>query len=242
MIITDLNLLQTPAEPLEFLTEAGTQREEGEEIIAKLKAVMEEKILITLAAPQIGINKRIFCIRFADQIKAFINPIITKKTGSIIGPETFNSLPGKEILIARPEEIRAVYYTDDFKYEDNKFLKTAARLFDQQCQILDGILPNELGLVSDIEEDGSLWDLTDGEFNQVVEVYKEFVKTKTKAFNEAISEAEQGAYKNLKFSEDVINGRTEVQEDPRRLREQQNRYVQAQNKETFNNFLKGKRK
>ena len=36
MIITDLNLLQKPAEPLEFLTEAGTKREEGNEIVEKL--------------------------------------------------------------------------------------------------------------------------------------------------------------------------------------------------------------
>lgn len=242
MIITDLNLLQKPAEPLEFLTEAGTKREEGNEIVEKLKATMEEEKLITLAAPQIGINKRIFCIRFADQIKVFINPIITKKTGSIIGPETFNSLPGKEILIARPEEIRAVYYNDEFKYEDNKFLKTVARLFDQQCQLLDGILPNELGLVSDIEEDGSLWDLTDDEFNQVVDVYKEFVKAKTKALTDAISEADQDIYKKLKFTEDVINGRTQVIEDDRKVREQQNKYIKAQNKAMFNNFLKGKKK
>ena len=241
MIITDLEQLQKPAEPLEFLTEAGTKREEGEEIIAKLKAAMEEEMLVTLAAPQIGINKRIFCIRFADQIKAFINPIITKKTGSVLGPETFNSLPGKEILIARPEEVRAVYYTDDFKYEDNKFLKTVARLFDQQCQLLDGILPTELGLVSDIEEDGSLWDLTDEEFAQLTEVYKKFITAKTKAMNEAISEAEQDTYKKLKFTEDVINGRTEVIEDPRKIKEQQTKYMHAQNKATFENFIRSKK-
>jgi len=241
MIITDLEQLQKPAEPLEFLTEAGTKREEGEEIIAKLKAAMEEEKLVVLTAPQIGINKRIFCIRFSDQIKAFINPIITKKTGSVLGPETFNSLPGKEILIARPEEIRAVYYTDDFKYEDNKFLKTGARLFDQQCQLLDGILPTELGLVSDIEEDGSLWDLTDEEFAQLTEVYKKFIETKTKALQASIGEHEQDVYKKLKFTEDVINGRTEVIEDPRKIKEQQTKYMHAQNKATFENFIRSKK-
>ena len=241
MIITDLNLLQKPAEPLEFLTEAGTKREEGNEIVEKLKATMEEEKLITLAAPQIGINKRIFCIRFADQIKVFINPIITKKTGSIIGPETFNSLPGKEILIARPEEITAVYYTDDFKYEDNKFLKSVARLFDQQVQLLDGILPDELGLVSDIEEDGSLWDLTDEEVEQVAEIYKEFIKTKQEALSKNIGEHEKAIYNKLKFSEDVINGRAQVIEDDSKLKEEQRKMIREQNRQNFNNFLRRKK-
>ena len=241
MIIKDLNLLRVPAEPLEFLTEAGTSREEGDEIVAKLKAAIEEENLITLAAPQIGINKRIFCIKFDDQIKTFINPIITKKSGSTLGVETFNSMPGKEILIARPEEITAVYYTDDFKYEDNKFLKTVARLFDQQVQLLDGILPDELGLVSDIEEDGSLWDLTDDEFNQVAEVYKEFIKTKQEALSKSIEEHEKEVYSKLKFSEDVINGRIQVIEDDSKIREEQKRAIREQNKQNFNNFLRRKK-
>ena len=241
MIITDLELLQTPATPLEFLTETGENRDEGNEIIAKLKAAIEENNLVALAAPQIGISKRIFCIKFADQIKIFINPIITKKTGNVIGPETFSSLPGKEILIARPEEIRAVYYNEDFKYEDNKFLSVVARLFDQQCQLLDGILPNELGLVSDIKEDGSLWDLTDDEFTQIAEVYKEFVKTKAKALQANISEHEQDVYKKLKFTEDVINGRTQVIEDDKEAKRIQNKMIKAQNKSNFYNFIRSKK-
>lgn len=232
-IITDLDLLTKSAEPLEFLTETGVDKTEGETIIKELKEVLEnDKTIVTLAAPQIGINKRIFCIRFADQIKVFINPIITKKTGSIIGPETFNSLPGKEILIARPEEISAVYYNDEFKYEDNKFLKTVARLFDQQCQLLDGILPNELGLVSDIEEDGSLWDLTDDEFKQVVDVYKEFIKLKSDALYKDLEADEElnKEYRKLKFTEDVINGRTQVVKKEPKLNRETRRAISKYNK------------
>ena len=82
MIITDVEKLTQPAEPLEFLTEAGTRTEEGLEIINKIKNIMEKNTdILALSAPQIGINKRIFCLRFNDQIKTFINPIITKKRG-----------------------------------------------------------------------------------------------------------------------------------------------------------------
>ena len=60
--------------------------------------------------------------------------------------------------------------------EDNKLLGIAARLFDQQYQLLDGVSPADLGLVSDIEQDGSLSELTEEEFNQVIEIYKQFVQ------------------------------------------------------------------
>ena len=156
-IIYDIDVLSVPSEPLTFLTDQGAKTEEGEEIISKIKEVMEANTeLLALAAPQIGINKRIFCLRFNDQIKTFINPIITKKKGLNIVVETCASMPGKEIVIGRPEEITVVYYNDEFKYEDNKLVGVAASMFDQQAQILDGVLPSELGLVSDIEEDGKI--------------------------------------------------------------------------------------
>ncbi len=156
-IITTLEKLQKPAEPLKFLTEKGIEKEEGETIVKQLKSILEaDKTLAALAAPQIGIDKRIFCMRFKDTIKTFINPVVTKKLNYVIRPETFSSMPGKEILITRPEEITVVYYTSEFKYEENKLLGVAARVFDQNCQLLDGITPDVLGLVSDVEEDGTL--------------------------------------------------------------------------------------
>ena len=116
-IITDIETLSVPSEPLTFLSEQGAQTEEGTEIINKIKEIMElNKDLIALSAPQIGINKRVFCLRFNDQVKSFINPIITKKKGLKIVVETCASMPGKEIVIGRPEEITVVYYNGDFKY------------------------------------------------------------------------------------------------------------------------------
>ena len=167
-----------------------------------------DKTILALAAPQLGIDSRIFCIRFNDQIKTFINPIVTKKAKYEIKPESFVSMPGKEILITRPEELTVVYYTDDFKYEENKLLGSAARLFDQHCQLLDGVTPAELGLISDVEADGSLADLTEDEIAQVVKIYKQFIKAKADALQKEIKEDPEveKAYRQLKFTEKVING------------------------------------
>ena len=212
-IIKDIQALTNPASPLQFLTEQGTEKEEGLEIIGKIKEVMEaDSTILALAAPQIGIDSRIFCIRFNDQIKTFINPIITKKQGLNIVIETCASMPGKEIVIGRPEEVTAVYYNEDFKYEDNKLIGVAASLFDQQAQILDGVLPSELGLVSDIEIDGKV---EEDDLIEIIPFYKDtFLPSKLASLNTAIEADEESAkaFKQLKFTEGVINGRIAVLE------------------------------
>lgn len=212
-IIFDLEKLAQPSEPLTFLSEEGAKTEEGLEIITKIKETMESyPELLALSAPQIGINKRIFCLRFNDQIKTFINPIITKKKGLNITIETCASMPGKEIVIGRPEEITVVYYNDEFIYEDNKLLGVAASLFDQQAQILDGVMPNELGLVSDIAEDGKI---EEEDLAEIIPFYKDtFLPSRIASLNKAIEADEDASkdYKHLKFTEGVINGRIAVLE------------------------------
>jgi hypothetical protein len=166
--------------------------------------------LLALSAPQIGINKRIFCLRFNDQIKTFINPIITKKKGLNIVIETCASMPGKEIVIGRPEEITVIYYNNEFKYEDNKLVGIAASLFDQQAQILDGVLPSELGLVSSVEEDDKI---EDSDLAEIIPFYKDtFLPARLASLNETISSDEEAKkyFNRLKFTEGVINGRNAV--------------------------------
>lgn len=212
-IIFDLEKLAQPSEPLTFLSEEGAKTDEGNEIIAKIREVMESNPeLLALSAPQIGINKRIFCLRFNDQIKTFINPIITKKKGLNIIIETCSSMPGKEIVIGRPEEVTVVYYNEDFKYEDNKLLGAAASLFDQQAQILDGVLPNELGLVSDLEEDGKI---EEADLIEIIPFYKDtFLPSKLACLNKVIEADKETTedFRQLKFTEGVINGRIVVVE------------------------------
>jgi peptide deformylase len=259
-IITNLESLRQAAEPLKFISEAGLDKSEGETIIKQLHEIMEaDKTILTLAAPQIGVNKRIFCIRFEDTIKTFIDPIITKKSNYKIAPETFISMPGKEILISRPEDVTVVYYTADFKYEENKLLGAAARLFDQQAQLLDGVLPDDLGLVSDVELDGSLADLSEEEITELVGFYKEYVKVKTEAAQKAIEENTdlQDSYRKLNFAEKVVNGQAAVIADEQGIQDMKQRakakaalkikkidtIEKANNKQQLKQFLsrKGKR-
>lgn len=255
-IIKDVQKLAMGAEPLQFLTSQGVEREEGEAIVMAIKAAMAaDETILALSAPQLGFNFRIFCIRFNDVIKTFINPIVTKKANYSIKPETFISMPGKEILITRPEEVTVVYYTDEFKYEENKLLGAAARLFDQQCQLLDGIVPADLGLVSDVEADGSLAELSEEEIAQVTDIYKQYIQLKTEAMQKEIKENSEleKQYNSLRFTEKVINGQAnvvagtgaEVEKQQKRMKKAVARSMQSavqaekqQRRNSLNSFLK----
>ena len=212
-IITDLTKLSSASEPIEFLTNTGIIREEGDEIVKTLKEWLSKtKTEVAIAAPQLGINKRVFCMKFQDTVKTFINPIITKKANYVIQPESCSSMPGKEILISRPEEITVVYYTDEYKYEENKLLGIAARVFDQNCQLLDGITPDVLGVVSDIEEDGSLWDLDDEEMKQIKDMYSQIIAARGQSLAARIKEDPELAkkYNEFLFAEKVMSGEAAV--------------------------------
>lgn len=219
-IITDLEKLKEAAQPVNI--QPATE-EEKETLAAQrqdLIDTLQDSPCLALSAPQIGINARIIAIKFSDTIKLFINPIVTKKINYAIGGETCASMPNKEILLARPEEVQLVYYTNELKYEDNKLLGAAARIFDQQNQLLDGVTPDELGLVSDITEDGSLSDLSEEEYKQVTEIYKQYIAAKTKNATEAVKTDEELAQKlrEMKFAEDVISGRTLIIENEEQRR------------------------
>ena len=221
-IITDLTELLSAAKPIMLIAEDGSlNKEEIINVINEIKEVLNSSNDLTvLAAPQIGIDARIVCIKFADGIKAFVNPVVTKKKNYMIKPETCASMPGKEILITRPEEITIVYHNEELKYEENKLIGLAARLMDQAYQFLDGVIPSELGLVSDIEEDGPLSELTEDEFKQVVEIYKKFVRSKIATIEKNIADDPDlvAEYRQLKFSESVINGKAAiVGADPKQL-------------------------
>lgn len=216
-IITDLSSLAEASEPLKFIDKDGSHMEEGNKIAKEIKdALADNSSILALSAPQLGIKKRVIGLRFADEIKIFINPVITKKDDYKIGVETYASMPGKEILTSRPESITMIYTNGDFKYEDNKFIGYAARLLDQQINALDGVTPADIGLVSDIEKDGAFSDLTSEEKEQAADIYRQFVKAKSAAAKNAIeSDAElKKHYKKMKLAEDVVSGRTLIVENP----------------------------
>ena len=102
---------------------------------------LEEANGVGLAAPQVGILRRVVIIdRGEDGIIELINPVITKTEGSVEDAEGCLSVPGKAGLVERPKiaTVRAfdrngnpIEYTGEDLY---------ARCICHECDHLEGIL------------------------------------------------------------------------------------------------------
>ena len=61
---------------------------------------------VGLAAPQVGVLKRVVVIDVGDGLLELINPVITYKKGEQINPEGCLSVPGKSGTVSRPEKVK----------------------------------------------------------------------------------------------------------------------------------------
>ncbi|HEX2939129.1 MAG TPA: peptide deformylase [Ruminiclostridium sp.] len=60
---------------------------------------------IGLAAPQVGVLRRVVVIDMGDGAKAYINPVITSSTGNREVVESCLSVPGRSGSLMRPEKV-----------------------------------------------------------------------------------------------------------------------------------------
>ena len=61
---------------------------------------------VGLAAPQVGVLKKVVVIDIGDGLIELINPVITYKKGEQAGPEGCLSVPGKTGTVSRPQKVK----------------------------------------------------------------------------------------------------------------------------------------
>lgn len=76
-------------------------------LIEDMKETMYDANGVGLAAPQVGILKRLFVIDIGEGPLVFINPEILETSGSQIDEEGCLSLPGETEEVMRPNYVRA---------------------------------------------------------------------------------------------------------------------------------------
>jgi len=103
---------------------------------------------IGLAAPQLGISKRLFVMKsddFQDTFKYFFNPSVLESSKETnIDIEGCLSFPGKFLEVERPNWIKIEYY--DYlgnKFADEELSGYTARCYLHELDHLDGITFNE---------------------------------------------------------------------------------------------------
>lgn len=135
--------------------------EKNKELIQDMLDTMYDADGVGLAAPQVGMLKRIVVIDIGDENGPYvlINPVIKETSGEQTGEEGCLSVPGKSGVVTRPN----VVTVEALDINMEPFILTGegllARAICHECEHLDGILyvehvEGELHDVNYEEEDG----------------------------------------------------------------------------------------
>lgn len=98
---------------------------------------------VGLAAPQVGILKRIFVIDVSpegDSPIVFINPEILKTDGEQTGYEGCLSVPGKSGVVTRPNYVKCRYQDRNMEWQEIEGEELLARAILHENDHLDGHL------------------------------------------------------------------------------------------------------
>jgi peptide deformylase len=98
-----------------------------------------------LAAPQVGVSKRIFVFRIGDDIHAIVNPRITRREGRKVGDEGCLSIPGVQAKVARAKRVIVTGRNEknrpvEFECEDGDEQGRAATCIQHELDHLDGVM------------------------------------------------------------------------------------------------------
>lgn len=108
---------------------------------------------VGLAAPQVGVLKRIVVIDVGDGPYVLINPVIIETDGEQTGEEGCLSVPGKSGIVTRPNYVKIRSMTEDMKEVEFEGEELLARAFCHELDHLEGKLYVELaeGGIHDVE-------------------------------------------------------------------------------------------
>ena len=105
---------------------------------------MQDAHGVGLAAPQIGILRRVVVVDTGDGVLELVNPTLLETSGEELGPEGCLSVPGKYGLVKRPyyAKVRAQDRIGDWYEAEGE--EIIARCFCHELDHLDGIVYTEV--------------------------------------------------------------------------------------------------
>lgn len=128
-----------------------TKKDEIASLVADLKDTLEKSEGCGLAAPQIGVSKRVLIVDgdvMADvygYLKGFrrvmINPVVLEESNdSCEYNEGCLSVPGIYADVRRPSAMKVEYYDENLEKVTEVFDKFACRMIQHEMSHLDGVL------------------------------------------------------------------------------------------------------
>ena len=114
----------------------------------KLLDDMKETLLdangVGLAAPQVGILRRVVVIDLGDEMLELVNPELLETSGEQEGAEGCLSVPGKYGLVKRPNFAKVRAQDRDGNWFEAEGEELIARCFCHELDHLDGIVYTEV--------------------------------------------------------------------------------------------------
>ena len=99
---------------------------------------------VGLAAPQVGILRRVVLVDTGEEILELVNPALVKTDGEQEGPEGCLSVPGKHGLVKRPYYAKVRAQDRDGNWYEAEGEELIARCFCHELDHLDGIVYTEI--------------------------------------------------------------------------------------------------
>ncbi|MEG0961255.1 MAG: peptide deformylase [Lachnospiraceae bacterium] len=109
-----------------------------ETLIEDMLDTMYESNGVGLAAPQVGILKRLVVVDAGEGPIVLINPVILETDGEQTGDEGCLSLPGKAGTVTRPNYVKIRAFDEDMQEFEIEGTELLARAFCHELDHLDG--------------------------------------------------------------------------------------------------------
>ena len=109
-------------------------------LLDDMAETLEEANGVGLAAPQVGILRRVVIVDTGDGILELVNPTLVETSGEQTGPEGCLSVPGRYGLVTRPNYAKVSAQDRDGTWFEAEGEELIARCFCHELDHLDGIL------------------------------------------------------------------------------------------------------
>lgn len=209
ILTIDKNELELSQRAIEI--DIKTENKLMREIISALKHTIELNNIVSLSAPAIGYDKRIFCIKFDTEIKTFINPIIIQSKGIQLSREICTSIPGRTFIRPRNNDITVIYQKPSGPSESRQLVGLSAIVFQHELDHLEGLLLSDIGL----EIDDDFENASEEEREEVINYYLDSLDLKRKELEDEIQSNEElkQLSDGIKFMESVYKGETQIEKE-----------------------------
>ncbi len=99
---------------------------------------------VGLAAPQVGILRRVVLVDTGEEILELVNPTLVETSGEQIGAEGCLSVPGKYGLVKRPNYAKVRAQDRNGQWYEAEGEEIIARCFCHELDHLDGVIYTEV--------------------------------------------------------------------------------------------------